>query len=289
MYTPTALTQASELSAPGRRGQATAIVLSGATAAAVAGVPAGLFPAAAVGWRPAFAVIAGGSACAGCALALLTPAGPARHGAASRLRRVLADRQTQRIACVTLLAYLGEFTLYSYLALALTSLAHVGTHQLPVYYLLFGAAGVAGNIAGGSGSDRWAIHRLASSALVLLASSLAAVPPLLFSAGVVAVPHGLLRLRRLDAQRPAATPAAGRGRRSARAQPVCPYVGLTLSGITGALLLRIISIGDLGYAAGCVVLIALAVSLISQPGGNQHLKPGGGKPQTHERYPPCIP
>ncbi len=112
----------------------------------------------------------------------------------------------------------------------------------------------------------------ASSALVLLASSLAAVPPLLFSAGVVAVPHGLLRLRRLDAQRPAATPAAGRGRRSARAQPVCPYVGLTLSGITGALLLRIISIGDLGYAAGCVVLIALAVSLISQPGGNQHLK-----------------
>lgn len=67
------------------------------------------------------------------------------------------------------------------------------------------------------------------------------------------------------------------------------YVGLTLSGITGALLLRIISIGDLGYAAGCVVLIALAVSLISQPGGNQHLKPGGGKPQTHERYPPCIP
>ena len=78
MYTPTALTQASELSAPGRRGQATAIVLSGATAAAVAGVPAGLFPAAAVGWRAAFAVIAGGSAFAGCALALLTPGRP-RH------------------------------------------------------------------------------------------------------------------------------------------------------------------------------------------------------------------
>lgn len=84
----------------------------------------------------------------------------------------------------------------------MTSLAHVSPHQLPVYYLLFGAAGVAGSIAGGSGSDRWAVHRLVNSALVLLASSLAAVPPLLFSAGVVAVPLGLLRLRRLDAQRP---------------------------------------------------------------------------------------
>jgi MFS transporter, DHA1 family, inner membrane transport protein len=268
MYTPAALTQASELSAPGRRGQAMAIVLSGATAAAVAGVPAGLFLAAAVSWRAAFAVIAGGSACAGCALALLVPAGPARHVAAPRLRRVLADRQIQRIACVTLLAYLGEFTLYSYLGLALTSLAHISTHQLPVYYLLFGAAGVTGNIAGGSGSDRWAAHRVANSALVLLAISLAAVPLLLFSAVVVAVPLACCgfaawmlsvpQQRRLLTARPDAAAAALGLNQSAL------YIGLSLSGITGALLLRIISIGDLGYAAGCIVLIALAVSLTSQ-------------------------
>lgn len=137
-----------------------------------------------------------------------------------------------------------------------------------MYYLLFGATGVAGNVAGGSGSDRWAAHRLANSALVLLAISLAAAPLLLFSAVVVAVPLACCgfaawmlsvpqQRRLLTARLDAAAAALGLNQSAL-------YIGLSLSGFTGALLLRIISIGDLGYAAGCIVLIALAVSLTSQ-------------------------
>jgi DHA1 family inner membrane transport protein len=278
VYTPAALTQASELSAPGRRGRSMAVVLSGATAAGVAGVPAGLFLAAALGWRVAFAVIAGGSACVACALALTAPAGPARHVAAPGVRSLLADRQVRRIACVTLLAYLGEFILYSYLGLALTSPARVGTHQLPLYYLLFGAAGVAGNVAGGSGSDRWAARHVANTALVLLAISLATIPLLLSDAGAVAVPLACCgfaawmlsvpQQRRLLSLRPEAVTTALGLNQSAL------YIGLSLSGITGALLLQIIRIGDLGYAAGSIVLIALAVSLTSQC-PDQSSTPGG--------------
>lgn len=276
MYTPVALTQASELSDPGRRGQSMAIVLSGATAAAIVGVPAGLFAAAALGWRAAFALIAGGSACVACALAILAPAGPVQHAAGPGVRTALADRRIRRLACVTLLAYLGEFTLYSYLGLALTSLARVSTHQLPVYYLLFGAAGVAGNMAGGSGSDRWVARHVADGALVLLALSLIIFPLVLSSGGLVAVPLAccgfaawmlsIPQQRRLLSQRPDAATAAVGLNQSAL------YLGLSLSGITGALLLRIISIGDLGYAAGGIVLVALAVSIGGQPPeGKQHL------------------
>jgi MFS transporter, DHA1 family, inner membrane transport protein len=265
MYTPAALTQASELSDPGRRGRSMAIVLSGATAAAVAGVPAGLVVAAAWGWRAAFAVVAGGAACVACVLALLAPAGPVRHVAAPGVRAVLADRRIWRLACITLLAYLGEFILYSYLGLALTSIARVSTHRLPVYYLLFGAAGVAGNIAGGSASDRRAPRHVADSALMLLAISLITFPPLLSSGGLVAVPLACCgfaawmlsvpQQRRLLARRPAAAAAALGLNQSAL------YLGLSLSGLTGALLLRSISISDLGYAAGGIVLIALAASI----------------------------
>lgn len=265
MYTPTALAQASELSDPGRRGRSMAVVLSGATAATVVGVPAGLFAAAALGWRAAFGLIAGGSACVACALAALVPAGPAQHAAVPGVRAVLADRCTRRIVSVTLLAYLGEFTLYSFLGLALNSIARVSTHRLPVYYLLFGAAGVAGNIAGGAGSDRWPARYVADGALALLAVSLIAFPPPLSSGGLVAAPLACCgfaawmlsvpQQRRLLSRRPDAATAALGLNQSAL------YLGLSLSGITGALLLRAIGIGDLGYAAGGIVLVALALSL----------------------------
>lgn len=269
LYTPTALTLASEQSAPGRRGRSMATVLSGATAAAVVGVPAGLFLAAGLGWRATFAVIAGGSACTACVLIRLAPRGQAPPMAPPAVRAVLADRRVQRVALVTLLAYLGEFTLYSYLGLALTSVAGVGTHALPLYYMLFGAAGVAGNIAGGRGSDRWAARFVAGGALGLLAVSLLVFPPLLSSRASVAVPLACCgfaawmlsvpQQRRLLRGRPeAATTALGLNQSAL-------YLGLSLSGVTGALLLRVLSLGDLGYAAGGIVLIALAVSAGGRP------------------------
>ena len=44
------------------------------------------------------------------------------------------------------------------------------------------------------------------------------------------------------------------------------YLGLILSGVTGALLLRITGLGNLGYAADCIALAALATSPASNPG-----------------------
>jgi len=265
LYTPAALALASEQSRPERRGQSMAVVLSGATAAAVVGVPAGLFLAAALGWRAAFAVIAGGSACVACILAVRVTPSRVPHVRAPAIRAVLADRHIQGIAAVTLLAYLGEFTLYSYLGLALTSVARVTTHLIPVYYLLFGAAGVAGNITGGRGSDRWAARYVADCALGLLAISLITFPLLLFSKDLVAGPLAscgfaawmlsVPQQRRLLARRPDASATVLGLNQSAL------YLGLSLSGITGALLLRVVSISDLGYAAACIVLIALVVSL----------------------------
>jgi MFS transporter, DHA1 family, inner membrane transport protein len=240
-------------------------VLSGATAAAVVGVPAGLFLAAAVGWRATFAVIAGGSACVACVLTWQMTAGQGQRLPAPNIRTVLGDLHTRRIAAVTLLAYLGEFTLYSYLGLTLTSVAGVSTHLLPVYYLLFGAAGVAGNMTGGRGSDRWGARYVADCALGLLVISLIAVPLLLFSKVLVAVPLvccgfaawmlSVPQQKRLLAQRPDAAATVLALNQSAL------YLGLCLSGITGALLLRVVSVGDLGYAAACVVLIALPMSI----------------------------
>jgi hypothetical protein len=108
--------------------------------------PAELFVAAAWGWRAAFAIIAGGSACARTGDPGARRTGTARTSPG--VRALVAHKLTRRITLVTLLANLGGFTLYSTLGLALSSLAHVSPRLLPVYYLLFGAAEVAGNVAG---------------------------------------------------------------------------------------------------------------------------------------------
>jgi MFS transporter, DHA1 family, inner membrane transport protein len=267
IYTPAALAQASALAPPGRRGRSMAIVLSGATLSAVAGVPAGLLIAATLGWRAAFAVIAGGSAVTGCILVLIAPAARGQAGPAASVRTILADRQVLRVAAVTLLAYLAEFVVYSYLGLALIRLTHLSAHGLPAYYLLFGAAGVAGNIAGGLASDRWTAPAAANAALVLITLSVLAFPALLPSAGLVTAPLAgcgfaawmlsVPQQHRMLSSRPDAAATVLGVNQSAL------YLGLSLSGVTGALLLPLTGLADLGYAAAAIALAALAVSATS--------------------------
>jgi MFS transporter, DHA1 family, inner membrane transport protein len=122
---------------------------------------------------------------------------------------------------------------------------------------------------------------------VLLAISLIIFPVLLSSGDLVAVPLACCgfaawmlsvpQQRRILAGRPdAATTALGLNQSAL-------YLGLSLTGLTGALLLRSISIGDLGYAAGGIVLIALATSLTGPPD-----KSGGDatadRPRTGQQY-----
>ncbi|WP_367139698.1 MFS transporter [Saccharothrix sp. HUAS TT1] len=154
LTTPAATALAAETNPPGARGRAMAVVTAGLTAATVLGVPAGRLVTDLAGdYRAAFLLAAGLCGAAGVLVALAAPAVPA--GPAAGLRRrlgVLRDRSTRRLLAVSLLACLGTFAAYGYLAVLV---AGGGRVDAAVVLLGFGAGGVVGNVLGGRAADRW--------------------------------------------------------------------------------------------------------------------------------------
>ncbi|MFD6090969.1 MFS transporter [Oerskovia sp. NPDC060338] len=135
-------------------GRALALVTAGASAGFVFGVPLSTSLGAAVGWRTAFAVLAGVCALTTVLVALLLPAvaggGGARgdgHGQAARRSRLAV------VSTANALVYLGQFTVYTYVSVLLLaaglSVAGVG----PVL-LGLGALGLVGTWYAGVSLDR---------------------------------------------------------------------------------------------------------------------------------------
>ncbi|WP_235534576.1 MFS transporter [Oerskovia sp. Root22] len=135
-------------------GRALALVTAGASAGFVFGVPLSTSLGAAVGWRTAFAVLAGVCALTTVLVALLLPAvaggGGARrddHGQAARRSRLAV------VSTANALVYLGQFSVYTYVSVLLLaaglSVAGVG----PVL-LGLGALGLVGTWYAGVSLDR---------------------------------------------------------------------------------------------------------------------------------------
>ncbi|MEV5529387.1 MFS transporter [Streptomyces prunicolor] len=137
-----------------RRGRAIAIVLAGITLALSLGVPAGTALAGAVGWRPAFGMLAGLAVLVAVWIRLRVPAFPGElPGARVPLRRVATLPGIPAVLSVTLFLLLGHQVMYTYVA---PFTAHTGYGRTDVVLLLFGVATVVGIWATGVLVDRWA-------------------------------------------------------------------------------------------------------------------------------------
>lgn len=137
---------AARLVPAGQEGRATAIVFVGNSVALVAGLPLGTLLGQVAGWRAAFAIVGAGGAVTLLALWRLLPALPgARDAGFSRvLLRRLAERRLVALYLVTLVAVIGQFAAYSYIApLARAHGGFVGTGY-GVLLLGYGAAGLVG-------------------------------------------------------------------------------------------------------------------------------------------------
>ncbi len=130
----------------GQEGRATAIVFVGNSLALVAGLPVGTLLGQLAGWRAAFVVVGAGGAVTLVALWRLLPALPGSDDAGfsrSLLRRV-AERRLVALYVVTLVAVVGQFAAYSYIApLARDHGGFVGAGY-GALLLGYGAAGLIG-------------------------------------------------------------------------------------------------------------------------------------------------
>jgi predicted MFS family arabinose efflux permease len=134
---------ASRLVRPHLAGRALALVTLGASAGFVLGVPLSTSLGTAVGWRTAFLVLAGACALAGVLTALLLPSVPGGGAPPADAARGARRTALAGVTTANALAYLGHYTVYTYVSVLLLA-AGLATSALGPALLLIGALGLIG-------------------------------------------------------------------------------------------------------------------------------------------------
>ncbi|MBV2358963.1 MFS transporter [Thalassococcus sp. CAU 1522] len=269
VVTPVTSAIAAALSAPEQRGKALAAVLFGLTLSQVAGVPVGGWIAYTFGWQAAFGLVA--------ALALpclwlvwtRVPAGlslpPVKL---ADLGRVLGDGPMMIAVLFTASFLAAIYVPYTFLPALLSETMGYGRDGITLALLVFGAAAVLGNLAGGWLADRIGPARtltLLCLAQIVLMPPFSTLPmPGWLLLGLVFVwsfagwsftAGQQMRLIALDPQRASVL-------LSLNAAAI--YVGIAAGSAAAGLVLDLAGLEMLGIAGGVAALAALAHLLWSQ-------------------------
>jgi predicted MFS family arabinose efflux permease len=149
-------------------GRATAVIFSAVPLGSVLGVPAGTLIGDLAGWRTAFVVLGVSSALVLAALAFTLPRLPAR--AATRpgvLWGLLRGVDTRFALAATFLIVLAHFGAYTYVTPFLEQVTGTGPAVVTVVLLVYGAAGIAGNLVLGGLVGRFPRAAFALAALAI--------------------------------------------------------------------------------------------------------------------------
>ncbi|MDR7385748.1 Cmx/CmrA family chloramphenicol efflux MFS transporter [Promicromonospora iranensis] len=256
-----ALSTVPTLVPPGKQARALAAILSGTTLALVAGVPAGAFLGGLWGWRAALWAIAGVSALALVAVAVLTPSGLGSREPHPRVN-LRAELGTLRSPALTRLLVLGvlvngaTFCAFTFVAPLVTDAAGVDPVLVPAILALFGLGAFGGISAAGrlAGTHGHLVLGIGTPALVAgwalwaaLASSAPAVWVLAPVQGALSFAVGGTLIARSMAAAHGAPTMSG----------AFSTVALNLGALAGPVLGGL-AIGHLGLTGPVVVSAALA-------------------------------
>nr|WP_315257425.1 MFS transporter [uncultured Duganella sp.] len=179
---------------PGMEPKALSMIFAGVSIGTVAGVPAGALIGELLGWRTAFHA---GSLVA--VLVLLTqmrllPPLPAKSSVTfAQLPELLRVPKARLGIFITLLIFIAQFSAYTYITPFLAQVTRLDARTISILLLVYGAAGLAGNVIGGKILARSVRAGLVTTGLVLGLSTVA-LPLLghgLIGAGVLVVVWGI--------------------------------------------------------------------------------------------------
>lgn len=265
-----ALTAATALVSPDRKGRALAVLLSGTTVATIAGVPGGSVLGAVLGWRATFWAVA--VLCLPAALGILRgiPAGRDEGEATGTpaLRAELAQLTRPPLVLVMLLGALvnaATFASLTFLAPVVTGSAGLGELWISVALVLFGTGSFVGVTVAGRLSDRSPGQVLAVGgplllvgwpATAMLASEPVALLILVFVQGALSFALGSTLIARVLHEAAGAPTMAGSYATAAL------NAGAVVGPVIAAACLDT-EAGDLGpfWASGLLVAVALLIAL----------------------------
>ncbi len=266
LYTPNASAAAVALSPVEQRGRALALVIAGLSVATVLGVPLGTWIGATLSWRTTFWLVVGLGVLAALGVVALFP--EIANSPATSLRARFALLWQPRILSglsLTTLVLAGAFTVYTYVAPLLLHVTHLSGAGISVMLLLYGLAGVAGNMLGGLGADRLGPMRTIVPAIAVVAIALVILPFAAVSAlgaGLILFIWGLAGWTITPAQQYrllALAPSQPGVILSLNASAI--YLGIGLGAAVGGLVVHSGSLVLLGLAGGLWQVAALGVLL----------------------------
>lgn len=155
---------------PHRRGAWMATALAGLLIALATGAPSGTALASALGWQAVFVALGLAAVVCTVANALVWPAGnPGMGGGATVSAGTVTITDRLRAVSVTLLWGFAVYSLYTYLGVALRSVAGLSSGRIAVALIVFGVCAVVGSLGGGRIADRYGAGRVTTIGLCLVA------------------------------------------------------------------------------------------------------------------------
>lgn len=159
---------AASLVPPDRRAGAVAAMFTGLTVATIGGVPLATWTGEVLGWRTAFAGIAGVGAVAMVALRVALPSLPAStDGDIAAELRVLTRGPVLAALALTVVGASAMFTVFTYIVPILREETHASTAFVTAMLVLYGIGLTIGNTLGGRLADRSIERTLVASFTVL--------------------------------------------------------------------------------------------------------------------------
>lgn len=193
LFLAVATSVAAQLVGSRRAGTAVALVFGGFTVALAVGVPIGTWLGTFVSWRPMFYGITGFGVLGllGLIFSMKTDAAPssrdATGAALSGLKALIHPRLLAGVA-VTVLAYIGSFGVFTYIAPLLIEVTGTTMSTVSAFMLVYGVMAAIGNVIGGKLTDGMGANRasllvvagiaITVLAMYLLATSIAAMAAL---------------------------------------------------------------------------------------------------------------
>ncbi|MDK9757527.1 MFS transporter [Vibrio sp. D173a] len=128
-------------------GLATSIVFGGVSVASVFGVPISNYIGMHIGWRSAFMVMSGLSVLSLVGIASLVPQISEKSSVGiGAIKVVFKSSSLIKVYFATILTISAHFTAFTYIEPMLNSSTHITEEFVPVLLLVFGVAGIAGNV-----------------------------------------------------------------------------------------------------------------------------------------------
>lgn len=265
MFSPTATATGASLVPPEQRGRALAIVIAGLSSATALGAPLGTFIGGLFDWRATmwFVSVLGLAAAIGVAWLMPDVANPPAISLARRLAP-LADSRVVLTLLTTWLVYAGLFLVYTYIGASFDRATGGNASVLAGLLLLWGVAATVGNLLAGRLTDRLGSRRIINIAIAAAAvdfallpwtsASLATAIPALIVWGLCGWGLVVPQQHRLINITPSAAPLL-LGLNSAAL-----YVGVSMSGLLGALAITRFSAHSLGLVGAVFIAAALLVA-----------------------------